>query len=223
MERSPQGAALFDLDGVVLDTETQYTQFWREVGARVFPGFPNFEYAVKGQTLRSIEETYFSGPEREADYRWLKQALEDFEKQMRYDFVPGADVFLRELREAGVKTAMATSSDHKKMDSVLAKRPDFETLFDACITSEDVQHSKPAPDCFVLAAERLGARPQACIVFEDSLNGLKAGRASGAYVVGLATTLPMADVAALADEAIPNFADAATRKRLIERIINYQL
>jgi HAD superfamily hydrolase (TIGR01509 family) len=91
------------------------------------------------------------------------------------------------------------------MQAVYASRPEFRGLFDAILTSEDFERSKPDPDCYLKAAERFGVEPKDCVVFEDSFNGLKSGRAAGMYVVGLATTNSADAIRPLCDEVIKDF------------------
>lgn len=202
-ERERFLGALFDLDGVVLDTEPQYFRFWNRVGELRFPEIPDFAFRIKGQTLTHIKEQYF-GIDAEA-LAWIDRTLTDFEWEMHYDFVSGARQYLEKLRSHGVKTALVTSSDGNKMQHVFRQIPDFGELFSCIVTSEDVSHSKPAPDGYLQAAERLGVPIGKCVVFEDSRNGLIAARRSGAYVVGLTTTLPKEEVKALSDEVIEDF------------------
>lgn len=198
--------ALFDLDGVLLDTEGQYTVFWRKVGERFFPTDTEFAMRVKGRVLTDIFKLYFP---HEADQAYLRQALGNFERSMRYPAVTGAPQFVAALRAGGCKTAVVTSSDRTKMQNVFRALPHFRSDFDAILMAEDFTRAKPAPDCYLQAAQTLGARPEECVVFEDSENGLKAARAAGAKVVGLSTTLPLACVEALADVVIPDFAGLA--------------
>ena len=91
------------------------------------------------------------------------------------------------------------------MESVYKHHPEFKSLFDAILTSEDFERSKPDPDCYLKAAARFGATPVACVVFEDSFNGLKSGRAAGMRVVGLATTNRAEDIAPLCDIVIADY------------------
>jgi HAD superfamily hydrolase (TIGR01509 family) len=98
-----------------------------------------------------------------------------------------------------VLTAVVTSSNLPKMESVYRHQPGFKVLFDAILTSEDFDRSKPDPDCYLKAARRLGVQIGECVVFEDSINGLKAGRAAGMKVVGLLTTNPLERVAEWSD------------------------
>ena len=85
------------------------------------------------------------------------------------------------------------------MESVYRHQPTFQSLFDAILTSEDFDRSKPDPDCYLKAAQKLGAQNDECIVFEDSFNGLRAGKAAGMVVVGMATTNSAEAIAPFSD------------------------
>ena len=197
-------AAFFDLDGVVFDTEPQYTVFWGAQCREFHPEHPGLEHEIKGQTLVQIYDAWFSGPLAEKQ-ALITQRLDDYERQMSYDYLPGFEAFVCALRQKGVKTAVVTSSNRPKMEAVYKSHPEFKQLFDAILTSEDFSASKPAPDCYLKAAERFGTLPVECVVFEDSFNGLKAGRAAGMYVVGLATTNPKEAISPLCDRVVSDF------------------
>lgn len=197
-------AVLFDLDGVVFDTEPQYSIFWGAQCREFHPEIPGLEHKIKGQTLVQIYDAWFSGPLADSQ-ALITERLNDYESQMDYDYIPGFEEYIRELRQQGVKTAVVTSSNQPKMKAVYAKHPEFEGLFDAILTSEDFERSKPDPDCYLKAAERFGVEPKSCVVFEDSFNGLKSGRAAGMYVIGLATTNAAEDIAPFCDKVIEDF------------------
>ena len=91
------------------------------------------------------------------------------------------------------------------MESVYGYQPGFKSLFDAILTSEDFVRSKPDPDCYLKAAQVLGAQADECIVFEDSFNGLRSGRAAGMVVVGLSTTNPSEAISPFSDLQIPDY------------------
>ena len=91
------------------------------------------------------------------------------------------------------------------MESVYHAQPSFKQLFNAILTSEDFEYSKPHPDCYLKAAARFGASPEECVVFEDSFNGLKSGRAAGMKVVGLATTNTVESIRPLSDIQIADY------------------
>jgi len=197
-------SALFDLDGVVFDTEPQYTVFWGEICRQYHPERPGLEHEIKGQTLMQIYDTWFNGvlrPEQEN----ITRRLNDYEGQMHYDYIAGFEDLIADLHQHGVKTAVVTSSNLPKMESVFRYQPSFKLLFDAILTSEDFEYSKPDPDCYLKAAQRLGAQNNECIVFEDSFNGLRSGRAAGMTVVGLATTNPVDAISSLSDLQIKDY------------------
>lgn len=197
-------AALFDLDGVVFNTEPQYTEFWGAQCREFHPEHPGLEHEIKGQTLVQIFDRHFSG-DLAYSQEIITNRLNDFEQTMRFDYVEGFEYFVSRLRSRGVKTAVVTSSNIAKMQSVYQSRSEFRQLFDAILTSEDFERSKPDPDCYLKAAERLGAEIDECIVFEDSFNGLKSGRAAGMKVVGLATTNSAESIAPYSDVIISNY------------------
>ena len=199
-------AALFDLDGVVFDTEPQYTIFWGSQCRLYHPEHPGLEHEIKGQTLTQIYDQWFSGP-LEPEQQVITARLNDYESQMHYDFIEGFERMIADLRSHGVKTAVVTSSNLPKMEAVYRYQPEFKRLFDAILTSEDFERSKPDPDCYLKAAERLGAQTDECIVFEDSFNGLRSGRAAQMKVVGLATTNSAESIRELSDIQISDYRD----------------
>jgi len=197
-------AALFDLDGVVFDTEGQYTVFWGQQCREFHPERPGLEHEIKGQTLVQIYDVWFAGPLR--DKRALiTERLDRFEQQMDYRYVAGFQEYIALLRRRNVQTALVTSSNRQKMLAVYGAHPEFQGMFDAILTSEDFAASKPEPDCYLRAARRLGARPEECVVFEDSFNGLRSGRAAGMTVVGLATTNAADAIRPLCDHVIGDY------------------
>jgi len=135
----------------------------------------------------------------------ITRRLNDYEAQMRYDYIEGFEQLIADLHRHGVKTAVVTSSNLPKMESVYRYQPNFRELFDAILTSEDFDRSKPDPDCYLKAAKRFGIQPNNCIVFEDSFNGLRAGRAAQMKVVGLATTNAREAIAPLSDIQLTDY------------------
>ena len=197
-------AVLFDLDGVIIDTEGQYSLFWKQIGEEYMPGMPDFALAIKGRTLTQIYDTYFPDA---ADRAAITERLNAFERQMDFPYIAGAREFLEALQTQGVPTAIATSSNCDKMACLYARHPEIKNLVTAVLTAEDARRSKPAPDCYLAAAERLGADISNCIVFEDSPSGLAAGRASGAFVIGVCTSLAATEIEPLCDAYIEDFKD----------------
>lgn len=202
-------AALFDLDGVVFDTEPQYTIFWGAQCREFHPEHPGLEHEIKGQTLVQIYDAWFSG-ELQEKQAVITERLNLYEQQMDYIYVPGFEDYVKKLRTQGVKTAVVTSSNRIKMEAVYERHPEFKGLFDAILTSEDFDRSKPDPDCYLKAANRLGVNVKDSVVFEDSFNGLKSGRAAGMYVVGLATTNPAEAISPYADKVVKDYHELAS-------------
>ena len=208
-------AALFDLDGVVFDTESQYSIFWGMIGREYHPEMADFAQRIKGQTLVQIYDRYFADDKvfaHVAGYESAQQEqakitarLDAFEHDMKYDYIPGFETFVRQLRQQGVKCAVVTSSNIQKMLNVYRKHPEFKGYFDRVLTSEDFDKSKPDPDCYLKAAAYFGVEPKDCVGLEDSFNGLRAVRASGAFTLGLATTNPAESIAPLADYVIADY------------------
>lgn len=199
-------AALFDLDGVVFDTEPQYTKFWGAQCREFRPDRPGLEHEIKGQTLVQILDNHFGGGLK-AKQDMIIERLNEYEKHMDFIFVKDFVPFVRQLREKGVKTAVVTSSNLDKMNAVYRKCEDFKSLFDAILTSEDFEYSKPHPDCYQKAAQRFDAKADECIVFEDSFNGLKSGRAAKMKVVGLSTTNSPESIAPYSDIVVADYTD----------------
>ena len=176
---------LFDLDGVLIDTEGIYTQFWQAVDKRFPTGVKNFAQVIKGSNLHNILHTYFPSPEMREQVNAL---LNDFQRDMRYEYFPGTITLLDELKRRNIPLCIVTSSDPDKMRELYRQKPEFSSYFQAIVTGDMVSEPKPSPECFLLGAKHIGVDIEECVVIEDSINGLKAGLASGARVIGLSTT-----------------------------------
>ncbi|MCD8183697.1 MAG: HAD family hydrolase [Bacteroides sp.] len=204
-------AVLFDFDGVVVDTETQYSVFWHKVGVD-YLGMEDLETCVKGQALVYIYDTFFPGMTKEQQE--ITAALDRFEQEMTFDCIPGVLDFIADLRRHNVRMAVVTSSNEQKMSAVYRAHLEIKTMFDRILTAEMFTRSKPAPDCFLLGMEVFGTTPDTSYVFEDSFNGLKAGMASGATVIGLATTNSHEDIAPLCHCILDDFSGFTYDKML---------
>ena len=155
--------ALFDVDGTLVDSEGQYSVFWGEMGRRYHPEMPNFSDVIKGTTLTQILDRYFP----KEDHEEIVKELYAYEAQMKFDFVDGAEDFVRDIRKRGVKCAVVTSSNEQKMEYLRRCIPYFDELFDKVLTAEMFTASKPNPDCYLLGAKVFGAKVEECVVFED--------------------------------------------------------
>lgn len=199
-------AALFDLDGVVLDTETQYSRFWNDIiGRQYFPEVENWGYTIKGQTLTQIYDGNFPGDENAALRETITMQLNEWERNMNYEYIDGVEEFLKQLNARGIRCAVVTSSNDVKMNNVFRAHPEINHYFERILTADMFTRSKPAPDCYLLGAEVFGTAVENCVVFEDSFHGLQSGRSAGMKVVGLSTTNAAELIAPLSDVVIPDF------------------
>lgn len=195
-------ALLFDMDGVIFDTEGLYTDFWKRELFKYLPEDPEIFDKVKGSTLNDILTRYF----KEEDVKVkVVAAIDNFETTMPFYYINGFEEYFRKIKETGYKCAVVTSSNDKKMANVFNRHPMFKSQYDTIITADDITLSKPNPQCFLLAAERLGVKPEECAVFEDSIHGLNAARAARMFVVGVATSNPYNIVKEMSDVIINDF------------------
>lgn len=208
--------ALFDLDGVLIDSESEYTRVWSEVNRRFPTPYPDLAHRIKGMTLDNIVATYY-----EADGLGdkVRETLHMLEDEMKYEWLPGAKSFVEWLIENGIPRALVTSSDNKKMDHLREEVPELENMMTELVTADKITRSKPDPEGYLLGAELIGADPRHCVVFEDSLQGVKAGRASGAYVIGIAGTLPASAIEPYCDKVVNNL-EEVDKTSLINILIN---
>ena len=117
-------AALFDLDGVVFDTESQYSVFWGMIGREYHPEMPDFALRIKGQTLVQIYDKYFSDDatfahidgytDCKSEQAKITARLDEFELNMSFPYIPGFETFLKDVKAHGVKCAVVTSSNLQK-------------------------------------------------------------------------------------------------------------
>lgn len=196
--------ALFDLDGVLIDTETVYTRFWERIDSMYPTNVPDFAKVIKGTTLPKILSTYF--PEKSVQDKVIVE-LVNLENRMVYEAFGETYGFLGKLRSAGVPMAIVTSSNSHKMSNLFGQLPKLREYIGNVICDEDVSRSKPDPEGYMKAAAKIGMEPEKCIVFEDSFVGLQAGKSSGAKVVALATTNPFESLQGRADLVVNNLGE----------------
>lgn len=192
-------ALVFDMDGVIVNSNPLHTQAWREYtrGWNIDVGGDLAErmYGLRNdQIVRdffglhlSDAETAAHGAAKERLYRQM------MEPKLPEALVPGVREFLD--RHAGQPLGLATNAEPANVEFVL-DRGNLRKYFQVVVDGHQVQHAKPDPEIYLRAAELLSVNPHSCIVFEDSYSGIAAARAAGMRVVGLRTThreLPGAD------------------------------
>jgi HAD superfamily hydrolase (TIGR01509 family) len=213
MNTNEQKVALFDMDGVIVNTEPIYDRFWEEAGIRYRTGIDGFERIIKGTILADIIKKYFlhlSAGEIER----LKSEVEAYEEDMPLPPVGGAMEFLHILKENGVRTGLVTSSGHGKVERVLREHG-LEGVFDTVVSDKRIVRGKPDPMCYRLAATDLGVAAEECMVFEDSFNGIRAAVGAGMRVIGVSTTNSVEAIRGMVHDVIPDFG-GITYARFVE-------
>lgn len=177
--------AIFDMDGLLFDTERLYQESWIEMvekfGVSPEPAFPPAVCGTSGAHMLEVIHTYYPTVDAQAFAQGC-MARVDMLLKTHVPEKPGMRELLDYFRCNGCRIAVASSSArHRIVDNL--RHAGVETYFDAVVSGEDVVHGKPAPDIFLLAAERLGCAPEDCYVFEDGINGVRAGLAAGCTTV----------------------------------------
>lgn len=200
---------LFDLDGVLIDSERRYTALWQEI-ERTWPtGIPDFPRVIKGTTLHNILDKYYPDP---AVRHAVEQRCIEAEKEMEYAYMPGAEALLRSLKEMGIPAAMVTSSDAVKMESMRAKLPCIFSWFTAVVHGDMVVRGKPDPQPYLLGADLIEVPAHRCCVVEDSLTGIEAGHRAGCFVAGMTDTLGLEAILPAADLTLDSLEDLDPEK-----------
>lgn len=180
-------AVLFDMDGLVLDTEKLYTRFWQEAACAC--GYPMTKEQALG--MRSLNrgaglakmQSYF-GPE--VDYDFIRQKrielMDAYVEKEGVTLKPGIYELLGFLKERGLKTAIATSSPMERTVLYLTS-VGLQNSFDELVSGYMVEKGKPEPDIYLYAAKKLGAEPCNCMVLEDSPAGILAAYRAGCVPV----------------------------------------
>jgi sugar-phosphatase len=198
------------MDGVIVDTAAAVVDFWQQIAQQHGIRLSEDEIAryVHGRPARGVLDALFSWLDT-AERREVHAQMRDYELADTYHEVPGAVDFVRALRRGGPATALVTSGEPAKVDTVL-RQLGLEGEFAAIVTADDVHTGKPDPECYLLGARRLGVAPHDCVVFEDAVSGVRAAVAAGAACIGVGG--PETAAALLAEGAlavVPNFAEPA--------------
>ena len=181
------------MDGTLLDTQRICIPAWDYAGERQgISGLGRYIPFVCGMNAQGWGK-YLLDRHPDIDIEQFtvesrKYALDN----LKIEYKKGAAELLEYLWGRGIKTAVASGSSHGSIEHHLRELGIYER-FDAIVGGHDVEHGKPAPDIFLLAAEKIGARPSDCIVFEDSDNGVRAAHAAGMRVVGIPDIRPFSD------------------------------
>jgi beta-phosphoglucomutase family hydrolase len=197
--------ALFDWDGVIIDSSASHEESWerlaKEVGLPLPEGHFKKGFGRKNEFIipKLLEWTNDLAEIERLSLR--KEALyREVVAERGLSPLPGVRVWLERLRDAGVPCAIGSSTHRANIDLSLGLIGLGE-FFTGIVTAEDVRQGKPDPEVFLTAAARIDRPPTRCVVFEDAFVGIEAARAGGMKVVAVATTHPLAELTA-ADLAV---------------------
>jgi HAD superfamily hydrolase (TIGR01509 family) len=194
----PRWGALFDWDGVLVDSKALHQAAWDQVATEFgYPHGPDdFRRHFGSQNRRAITEILgWTQDLAQVERISRRKELIYRERLGATDIsMPGSAEFVEQLAARGVPCAVVSSSPRENIDVVLA-RGGRRGLFRAIVTAEDTRASKPDPEGFLLGAARLGLSPERCVVFEDAPAGIQAGLAGRMRVVALSTTHPASELA----------------------------
>jgi len=189
---------IFDLDGVLVDTGWTHKQAWQDLAEKEgFDLSDEFFYSTFGMQNYQIIPMLIGRdlPSEEVDElsEWKEQRYRELILN-KLALPKGAKRLLDELKERGFLLAIGSSAPKANLDLVL-ERLSLQGHFNACVTDKDVKKGKPAPDTFLKAAEKLSLSPDRCVVVEDAVQGVEAGKAAGMKVVAVTTTRERTDLA----------------------------
>lgn len=185
-------AVLFDMDGVLLDSEAYICRagigMFKEKGYEVLPeDFIEFTGMGENRYLGGVAEKHGIPFELERDKARTYEIYADLVAGRLQPF-PGVPEFIEKCRSLGLKLALASSADPTKININLKEIGIPGEFFQTIVSGLDIEHKKPAPDIFLRAAENLRVDPSECLVIEDAISGVAAGKAAGARVLALTTS-----------------------------------
>jgi HAD superfamily hydrolase (TIGR01509 family) len=184
-------AVLFDMDGLLVNTEPLWFEVEHGVMARLGGHWtPADQKALVGGSLhRSVDYLLSRAQGRGASHgevaEWLITGMAELLTTREVALMPGARDLLAEVRDAGLPAVLVTSSERVIMDAVLAGLAQHDISFAATVCGADVSEPKPDPEPFKLAATVIGADPRRCVALEDSPNGVASALAAGCVTVAV--------------------------------------
>lgn len=200
--------AIFDMDGVLFDTERLYQETWKEIagerGIRLEDSFLMAVSGTNGSCMKQVIEKYY----RVSDGSMIMEECMERMKRKLQVHVPvkkGVYEILEYFRRLDMRLAVASSSSAKQIEANLLKSG-IRNYFSEIVSGAEVEYGKPSPDIFLLAAKKIGCMPRECLVFEDSENGVKAGHLAGCFTIMIPDLIePNAEIRALCSEIYPDF------------------
>lgn len=205
----PFSAILFDMDGLVLDSEKTYVTAWqraaKELGKHLEAAVAEGLFGRHADDVaKLLEEALGPDFDRKAFFEIAERHWFEVLAHEGIQSMPGVEALLTDLQKAGIPFALATNSDAHYAERCLAAA-NLTNAFKTFVSRDQVQSGKPAPDLFLKAAERLGILPSHCLVLEDSETGLIAARAAGTQPILIQQRAVLRDkLSHLADQSFPD-------------------
>ena len=203
-------AAIFDMDGLILDSERTVLKCWEIIGEKYgFADIVTYGISVIGKnkkaTVEEFERVY--GEPGDRYERELREIYNGLAEQGKVPLKPHTIELLSAMKNAGMKIAIASSSTREEVTSQMATLGALP-YFDTCVCGDQVTKSKPDPEIFLLACDALGVKPEEGVGLEDSFNGVRACKASGLYTVMVPDIIqPDDEMKGLADIILPSLKD----------------
>ncbi len=178
-------SVIFDMDGTLLDTQRICIPAWDYAGEKqgfkdIGSHIPNV-CGMNQNGWTNYLKTNFKGLDTDVFTGHARQYILDNGK---VEYKKGAQELLAFLKQNNIKIGLASGSSRNSIDHHLTVVNALD-MFDAIVSGHDVENGKPAPDVFLLTAEKMGVKPENCFVFEDSANGIKAGYSAGMKCIGI--------------------------------------
>ncbi len=202
-------SVIFDMDGTLFDTQRIFIPAWDWAGE--IQGFNNLGKhipAVCGKSDADWQQYLRDNVPTLDVLKFSEDAKEYVAKHLVLKYMPGAEELMKFLYERGIRLAIASGSPYEYINHHL-NEVKATHYFEVVVSGSDVKYSKPAPDIFLLTAERLGAKPEDCYVLEDSENGIRAAHAAGMKAIGIPDIVKFSDeVKSLETAEFPSMVEA---------------
>ena len=203
-------AAIFDMDGLILDSERTVLSCWEKIGEKYgFKDIVSYGISVIGKnkkaTIDEFERIY--GEPGDRYERELREIYNGLAQKGEVPLKPHTLELLESMKNAGMKIAIASSSTREEVTTQMEMLGALK-FFDTCVCGDQVTKSKPDPEIFLLACDALGVKPEEAVGLEDSFNGVRACKASGLYTIMVPDIIqPDDEMKGLADVILPSLKD----------------
>lgn len=199
---------IFDMDGVIFDSERAYVNAYKMLAPKY--GLDDFEQVHRacmdsiGVTREKTRLIFFDYVGHEFDYDTYREEVSEYLLKTDYELKPGVYEIFSWLKDHDARIALASSTREASVRRSLDKAK-LTSYFDVLVCGDMVSRSKPDPEIFLTAAERIGADPKDCYVIEDSYNGIRAAHAAGTHPIMVPDILqPDEEIRGLAEVVLPS-------------------